>query len=101
MTDAILQAAFSCINKKTLSETKSTHPWLSEGVMQAVEAKRVASSTADEGAKSQECSRIVLEEYDRWVSQVRQSASCLRRSRTRMLLWKLCPWGGGSIEAAQ
>ncbi len=60
MTAAIGQAAGSCINKTTLSETKSTHPWLNKRVMQAVEAKRVASSTADEGVRTHECSRIVL-----------------------------------------
>ena len=79
MADAILQAAGSCISKTTLSETTSTYPWLSERVMQAVEANRVASSTADEGVRTQECSRILLEEYDRWVSQVRQELSEMKR----------------------
>ncbi len=79
MTEAILQAAGSCINKTTLSRTKSTHPWLNERVIQAVEAKRVASSTADAGVGTQECSRIVLEEYDRWVSLVRQELSEMKR----------------------
>ncbi len=47
--------------------------------MQAVDAKRVASSTADEGVRTQGCSRIVPEEYDRWVSQVRKELSEMKR----------------------
>ena len=66
LTNVVLESAKLCIRKKRIKETKSTHPWLNDRVLRAVETKRQATGTQEERQKAAECSSIILEEYMAW-----------------------------------
>ena len=68
LTRVILQAARVCIKRRQLEEVKSTHPWLNERVMEAVEAKRKAAGTPEEKEAATRCSKVILAEYNRGLS---------------------------------
>ena len=39
-SEIILEAAKTCIKRKPIGETESSHPWMNDRVVQAVDAKR-------------------------------------------------------------
>ena len=66
MTELILDAMLACIPKRTLQERKSTHPWLTELCVAAVRNKQAARGTDREREAAEECSRIMLQERDKY-----------------------------------
>ena len=72
MTRTVVEAAKLCIKRKLLVERKSTHPWLNDRVLRAVDAKRKAEGTSEEKEKAVECSASVLREYNAWCKRVRE-----------------------------
>ena len=66
VTDAMLQFAKQSIQKKMLKENKSTHAWLNEAVLQAVDDKRNAATTSVEAELSKKCSATILNEFRDW-----------------------------------
>ena len=45
LTETILECAQVCIGKKTVREAKSTHPWMTERIVEATARKREAEGT--------------------------------------------------------
>ena len=70
LTSVILEKAGLCIKRKLLRETKSTHPWLNDRVLQAVEQKRGAEGSEKAREMAAECSKVILNEYKSWCDQV-------------------------------
>ena len=54
----------ACIPQRTLHERKTSHPWLTDRAVRAVEAKHAARGSEHEPAAALECSRILLEERE-------------------------------------
>ena len=67
----VLQLAEQCIPREHKKFVKSTHPWLSERAVSAVQAKHLAQGKADEHEKSQQCSKILLDEFHEHVQRSR------------------------------
>ena len=97
MSETILQMAGDVIGKRTLRETKRSHPWLNERATRAVADRDRAEGTAQEQEAIAECSAVLKEEREN-SNLVRSSfgqelASCLvmrpkfvifRRSKRKM-----------------
>jgi len=94
LTETILQYARDCIPVKWICEKKSEHPWLNEKVLDLVQAKNDAESSALEAEALRACSEGILSEYQAWVAKTRDEISRLRRgskqwwAKTRSLLAK-------------
>ena len=75
----ILEVATKCINRKAIREHKTTHPWLNERVLQAVDEKRRAEGGHQEKALAEQCSIVVMQEYGAWCGRIRDELSGMKR----------------------
>ena len=87
LSDIVLQHASKCISKKSVQEQKSSHPWLNETVLLAVANKKDAEGTEMGAQSTIACSRIVKQEYDKWVAKVRGELVQIRTGSKTW--WKL------------
>jgi len=71
ISDTVLCLAAKSIKKTIIKDTKSTHPWLNEAVLQAVDSKRAAVGTCQEAEQARCCSETIKREYNNWVAKVR------------------------------
>ena len=55
ISETILCLAEKSIQKTIIQDTKSTHPWLNEAVLQAVASKRTAVGTSQEAERAKSC----------------------------------------------
>ena len=94
LTHTVLNYARQCIPEKMISESKVKHPWLNSKVLELVRDKVAKQGTAAEAEAIKACSVGVREEYEAWVSRVRQEISEMPRgskqwwSKTNCLLSK-------------
>ena len=79
LTKKILEATRGSIRKQTKREHKSTHPWLNDKVVEAVQAKRQASGSNEEAARASMCSAVVLAEYKSWCCRTQQELNEIQR----------------------
>ena len=70
-----------------MTDTKSTHPWLNDRCVQAVQKKTAAERIADYQACLEECSKTFLEEYRAYVAQTREKLRTLPKSSKQW--WRL------------
>ena len=70
--------------EKILQEVKSSHPWLNDRVLQAVECKCKAEGTANAKVHAHACSKVIFEEYKAWSDRV---AAELRNMRPGSKAW--------------
>ena len=88
LSETLLQHANCCIQKKRIVERKSTHPWLNDAVLRAVAEKRDAEGTASERDKNIMCSRIVMQEYNRWVAKVHNDLVGMKQGSKSWWKWE-------------
>ena len=86
-TSYLLDRAKQYVPVRTVTDTKSTHPWLNERCFQAVLKKRAAEGTTEYQACLQERSRTFLEEYRAYVAKTKEKLRSLPRSSK--LWWRL------------
>ena len=96
LTDFILVVANQFIPQRTLTERKSTHPWMNDRVIDLVRQKRDAEGTEREEECRTNCSGSILEEHTKFVARVRAALQEIQRgkkwwwSTSRRLLRKKC-----------
>ena len=79
LTEKVLSAARKHIPVSTEPATRKTHPWLNDRCLKLVAAKRAAEGTDEYRKKLKECSRGVLEEYNKYVHRLREELRKLPR----------------------
>ena len=67
-----------CVPRRELVEKKRSHPWLTEGVLQLVAAKKAAAGTEQEKEAAAACSAGILAEYWAFVRRVRAELATLK-----------------------
>ena len=86
LTEKVLEACRECIPIKALKEHKSSHPWLTDEVMNLVAEKQMAEGTEEEDAAREACSKGILEEFGKYVRQTKEDLKALPRGSK--LWWK-------------
>ena len=71
LTETILAYANEAIGKRLLKERKSTHPWLTDKAVKAVAERDAAAGTDGETYAVLECSRIMKEEREAYIENVK------------------------------
>ena len=66
-----LEIAEKCIPRAPKKFRKSTHPWLTNAGVEAVREKLAAQGQEDERDKAEQCSRILMGEFNEHVSRSR------------------------------
>ncbi len=87
VSKVIMETLRKHIRHKTSKVRVSTHPWLNDRCRGAIEAKTAAKGTADENIARDECSKILSEEYLKYVERTRTKLSELSNSAKQW--WKL------------
>ena len=82
----ILELSERFIPRETIQERVSTHEWLTPGILKMIKLKRDAEGTAGERAAAEECSREVLQEYNKYVARSRAKMAKIAHGSKR--LWK-------------
>jgi len=67
-----------CIGKRTITEFKSTHPWVNESVVAAVERKNFAKGTLEEEEAAIACSETLLDEFQDFVVRTKEELKSLQ-----------------------
>ena len=84
INDVILDVATLCIPTEELRQRKSTHQWLTKEMQHLVRVKQVAEGTPTERLAAEECSKVILEEYQAYV---KRSVEQLRDMRPGNKAW--------------
>ena len=78
-TDILLSTAKKYISQRTLDDEVWSHPWLSERARSAVRKKYDAFNTDRYREECESCSKILREEFNTYVLQVKERLSKLPR----------------------
>ncbi len=79
LTGDILRMAQECIPRRKLCDKKSTHPWLTDNVVELVRAKNAAVGTEFEREAAEACSAGILQEHEAYVKRTKSELSELPR----------------------
>ena len=79
LTEVILEMAEQAIGKRTISEKKTTHPWLTERAVQAVAKRDTMAGTELEKDAVLECSRIMKEDREQYIAKMKQELLSLKQ----------------------
>ena len=79
INNTIQQAMADSISTKNIRDKQSTHPWINQRVMQAVQRKASARGECEQATRAKECSRIILEERNHWINRQRHELKTLPR----------------------
>ena len=60
LTKKIMELSESIIGKREVHETKSTHPWMTQSIVDCIAAKHAAEGTNDEQRLTEVCSQEIL-----------------------------------------
>ena len=72
VTRKLLEWMAECIPMHKVRARKSTHPWLTEEVLQKVLAKKEAAGTEREREATEACSEAIRKAYYSYVQRVRE-----------------------------
>jgi len=72
LTETILDYARECIGKRAMKEVRSTHPWMTEKVIEAKEKLREAEGTDKEKEESERCSEVLLEARTSYIKKTKE-----------------------------
>ena len=61
------------IPRRILHERKTTHPWINDIVLRHVREKLAAQGTEKEDECRRRCSKVIMEEYGKYVARERSS----------------------------
>ncbi len=70
--DAIIEGIDRFIPSRTVTMTSSTHPWINERCRQAIDARLDAIGTTHEIQARDDCTRILVQEHDKYVNKMRK-----------------------------
>ena len=70
--DAIIEGIDRFIPSRTVTTTVSTHPWINYRCRQAIDARLDAIGTTHETQRRDECSRILVQEHDKYINKMRK-----------------------------
>ena len=79
MTELILEKASKHIPQRVLHTKKSSHPWLTDEVVQLVAAKRAAMGSSEYEGAIKTCSVAIMAEYNAYSSRSRKELLNARR----------------------
>ncbi len=79
-TETIVKVLDETVPVKEIVTRSSVHPWLNDRCRHAIDARIEAQGTDQEIPARDECSRILLEEHDRYVNKVRRKLAELPSS---------------------
>ena len=85
LTQIILAQARNFIKTKQVEDTKSSHPWLSDRVANAVAAKGRAPGTDEALEATVECSQVILQEYFCFVKRTKDKLANIKRDSKQWL----------------
>ena len=94
LSNKILEAARSCIPRSERKVSNRRHPWLTQRAAIAVSAKHAAVGTEKERDTTEECSNILMDEYQSYVTRTQKEVTTFRGdsklwwSRARQLVIK-------------
>ena len=88
VTTYVLELARCFIPHETKEVTRNSHPWVNERCKQLVDAKHKAEGTERFVEVSLECSNGLLEEYFKYVEQVKLKLKFAKPNSKQY--WKLC-----------
>ena len=83
-TSKLLDWMGACIPLRTVRDRKSTHPWLTEAVLEKVEAKQKAAGTELEKAAAEACSAEAKKAYKEYVQRVRDELLTLQKNSKKL-----------------
>ena len=98
LTATILQVARQHIPVKRVALSQEAHPWLNDRCRQLVQQKVAAAGTDGASDAAALCSRGLLEEYRKWVENMRARMRSLRRGSKEW--WKLSRQLLGRVAAS-
>ena len=75
------------VRHKTVRQRVSTHPWLNDRCREAIDARISAKGTTAELTTRDECSRVLGEEYTKYVDRTKETLAKLSSSSKQW--WKL------------
>ena len=78
----------NCIPVKTVTERKSSHPWLTDAVLNKVAKKQAAEGTDSERQAAEECSAAVFEAYREYTQTVREELRTFSKEPKKW--WRKC-----------
>ena len=84
LTNTLLEYARECIGKRTLKEIKSTHPWMTERVVEAVAKKRGAEGTELEQTATEMCSKVILEARTAYTNKTKQELQNMKQGSKQL-----------------
>ena len=79
LTNTILDYSIACIAKRTLKETKCTHPWMNEKILEARARKREAEGTELEEAMTIRCSEVILQRRLAYIARTKIELKNMKR----------------------
>ena len=71
LTKIILDLAGDSIGKRTITEQKSTHPWLNERAVAAIARKDAEAGTSREQQAIIDCSGVLRDEREKYIEKTR------------------------------
>ena len=93
LLDTITEGIDRFIPSRMISKTISTHPWINDRCRRAIDSRLGAAGTVFEISKRDECSRVLVEEYDKYVNKMRKKLHELPSSTRGW--WRLANFLGG------
>ena len=78
LTSTILEHAHDAIGQHDCKEMKSTHPWLTDEIVQCIREKHEAEGTEREAIKVLECSEKIMQARERYIERTRQELAKMK-----------------------
>ena len=86
LTQTILELAEQSIGRQIVKEPKSTHPWMTQEIIECIAAKHAAEGTPDEERLTQLCSDKILATRSAYISKTKGELKKMKQGPK--LLWK-------------
>ena len=71
LTEIILEHAHGAIGQRTVNEFKSSHPWLTEEVLQSMKVAEDAEGTEFERERAEDCSAKIMRAREDYISKTK------------------------------
>jgi len=72
LTETILKLAHEVIGQRSCKELKSSHPWLTDEIVNCLKAKREAEGTEFERLRAEECSAKIVSARESYIQRTKQ-----------------------------
>ena len=87
-TEKLLAYAEASIGRKNVTETKSTHPWMTPEIVQCIADKHASEGTDQEKHLTEICSQTILEARIAFIQSTRAELKSMKHGSN--LWWKEC-----------